>query len=118
MFKVQFGTAMVAVFLTMLVLSPLAWMARRSFPPPIATVDLQRLIEEEQKKAVEALAKGSTGPEQRAALDKRSLDFAKRLSASIDGLGQDCNCIIVNKAALLGGAAIDYTEQVRDRMRR
>ena len=55
--------------------------------------------------------------EQRAVAQKLTIDFAKKLSATVDALGQECNCVIVNKAALLGGVTIDYTDQVRARMK-
>ena len=53
----------------------------------------------------------------RAVAQKLTIDFAKKLSATVDALGQECNCVIVNKAALLGGVTIDYTDQVRARMK-
>ena len=55
--------------------------------------------------------------EQRAVAQQLTVDFARKLSATVDALGQECGCVIVNKAALLGGVAIDYTDQVRARIR-
>lgn len=120
MFKdINITTVVVAVFLALLALSPVGYMAWRNLPPHIATVDLQKLVEEEQKRTVEVLSKGSTvSDEQRATVEKLTIDFAKKLSANIDQLGAECKCVIVNKAALLGGTAIDYTDLVRDRMKR
>ena len=48
---------------------------------------------------------------------QRTIDFAKALSVAVDALGQDCRCVIVNKAAILGGTALDYTELVREKLR-
>lgn len=119
MFKDNITTVAVAVFFSMLAIAPVGYMAWRNLPPTVATVDLQRLVEEEQKRTIDVLSKGSSvSDEQRAAIEKLTVDFAKKLSANIDTLGVECKCVIVNKAALLGGTAIDYTDLVRDRMKR
>ena len=106
-----------SVLVTLLALAPIGFMAYRSRPPSIATVDLQKLVEEEEKRTIAALGSGQNiSAEQRATLEKLTIDFAKRLSSSIDALGAECKCVIVNKAALLGGVTIDYTDLVRERM--
>lgn len=118
--KDSIATVAVSVFVTLLALTPIGYMAVRSMPPRIATVDLQKLIEEEQQKAIEVItrANGSVSSEQIAALEKQTVDFAKNLSKSIEALGAQCNCVILNKAALLGGATIDYTDLVRDQVKK
>lgn len=119
MFKDNITTIAVAVFCSMLALAPVGYMAWKNLPPKVATVDLQKLVEEEQKHTIDVLSKGSSvSEEQRAAIEKLTIEFAKKLSANIDALGVECKCVIVNKAALLGGTAIDYTDLVRERMKR
>jgi hypothetical protein len=109
-----------SVFLTLLALAPVGYIAYRNAPPRIATVDLQKLVEEEQKRTMDVLAKGggSVTDEQRSAVEKLTVDFARKLSLSIDQVGIECGCVIVNKAALLGGTTLDYTQIVRDRIGR
>lgn len=112
-------TVLVSVFFSLLALTPVGYVAYRNMPPKVATVDLQKLVEEEQKSTIDVLSKGgSVSDEQRAVMEKLTIDFAKKLSANIDTLGAECKCVIVNKAALLGGAAIDYTDLLRERMKR
>lgn len=117
--KESLTIVLVSVFFSLLALTPVGYTAWRNLPPKVATVDLQKLVEEEQKRTLDALSKGSSvSDEQRAALAKLTIDFAKSLSTHIDTLGTQCGCVIVNKAALLGGTAIDYTDLLRERMKR
>ncbi len=103
--------------LVLLALAPLGYALWTRLPPRVATVDLQRLVEDDQARVVKSLGADSTlTPEARSALNQQTVDFARRLSMAIDQIGQECHCVIVNKAALLGGESIDYTEQVRTRM--
>jgi hypothetical protein len=119
MHKENIATIILSVFVTLLALAPVGYMAYHNMPQKIATVDLQKLVEEEQKRSIDVLSNGSgVSGEQRAAVEKLTVDFAKKLSASIDTLGAECRCVIVNKAALLGGVTIDYTDVVRERIRR
>lgn len=117
--NVHFTTALVAVFLTLLALAPVGYAAYRALPPRVATVDLQKLVEEEQKRTVDLItSKGTVSDDQRAAVERLTVDFAKKLSANVDALGTECKCVIVNKAALLGGVTVDYTDVIRERLKR
>jgi hypothetical protein len=108
-----------AVLATLLALAPIGYLAYQNRPRHIATVDLQRLVEEEQKRAMDVISHGGgVSEEQRDVVQKLTVDFAKKLSATIDMIGVDCRCVIVNKAALLGGSAVDYTDAVRERIKR
>ena len=110
--------AVLSTLLTLVALAPVAYVINRNMPVPIATVDLQALVEEDQKRTVDLIGKGGeVSDEQRDVAQKLTIDFAKKLSATVDALGRECNCVIVNKAALLGGVTIDYTDEVRARMR-
>ena len=113
------ATVLTAMFCTLLTLSPMAYVAYRQAPPRIATVDLQKLVEEDQQRAITVLGQGPGGvasAEQRAAYLATATAFAKKLSDAVDALGQTCNCVIVNKAAVLGGKTVDYTDGLRQRM--
>lgn len=110
--------AVLSTLLTLVALAPVAYVINRNMPPSVATVDLQVLVEEDQKRTLEVIGKGGeVTDEQRVVAQKLTIDFAKKLSGTVDALGQECHCVIVNKAALLGGVTIDYTDQVRARMK-
>lgn len=110
--------AVLSTLLTLVALAPVAYVINRNMPPRVATVDLQALVEEDQKRTLEVIGKGGeVTDEQRAVAQKLTIDFAKKLSSTVDALGQECQCVIVNKAALLGGVTIDYTDHVRARMK-
>jgi len=113
------AVACVSLACTVLALGPLAVMAYRHFPARVATVDLQSLVEEDQQKSIQALGKVSGGvatADERTAYAHRAIGFAKRLSDAVDALGESCRCVIVNKAAVLGGSAADYTDSIRRRV--
>jgi len=118
----QFGLAantLVAMVCTLVVLSPVAYTAYRHRTPKIATVDLQKLVEEDQQRTISALGKSANGvasDEQRSAYLKNTTEFAHKLETAIDLVAQQCRCVIVNKAAVLGGEALDYTETIRQRL--
>ncbi len=110
--------AVLSTLLTLVALAPVAYVINRNMPARVATVDLQVLVEEDQKRTLDVIGKGGdVTAEQRAVAQKLTIDFAKKLSNTVDALGQECHCVIVNKAALLGGVTIDYTDQVRARMK-
>ena len=110
--------AVLSTLLTLVALAPVAYVINCNMPPSVATVDLQTLVEEDQKRTLEGIDKGGEVPdEKRAVVQKLTIDFAKKLSNTVAALGQECHCVIVNKAALLGGLTIDYTDQVRARMK-
>lgn len=119
MSKDSITTVAVSVFCSMLAIAPVGYLAWKNMPLPVVTVDVQKLVEEEQKHTIEVLGKGSSvSDEQRAAVEKLTIEFAKKLSQSVDALGTECKCVLVNKAALLGGGAPDYTDLLRERMKR
>lgn len=119
MFSERLMVAAIAALITLLALAPLAWVVYRHLPSVVATVDLQRLVEEEQQRLAGDSGQGQQATaESRALAEKRSVAFAKRLSTVVDELSLECGCVLVNKAALLGGGAHDYTDVVRDRIGR
>lgn len=115
----DFLVVLAAVLLTLVVLSPVAYTAYQAMPPRVAVVDLQKLIEEDQKPTLDALAasSGTASDSQRLLIQNRTQDFAQRLSRAVEQLGAECRCVLVNQAALLGGQSLDYTDWVRTRVR-
>ena len=109
---------LLSTLLTLLALAPVAYVVNRNLPPRLATVDLQALVDEEQKRTLDVIGQGGElSDEQRAVAQQLTIDFARKLSSTVDAIGQECGCVIVNKAALLGGMAVDYTDQVRTRLK-
>lgn len=112
-------TTVFSAFVTLLSLAPVGYVLYRNLPPRVVTVDLQKLVEDEHKRMLELIGKGrAITEEQRVVAEKLTIHFAQKLSATIGALGQECRCVIINKAAILGGGAIDYTEQIRERMKK
>jgi len=110
---------MLAVLIMLLALAPLGYAAKRRMPAAVATVDLQRLLEEEQQRmAGVVVTGGQPADERRARAEKQATRYAQRLSVVVDALGAECQCVLVNKAALIGGVAADYTDLVRERLGR
>lgn len=110
-------TALLAALITLVALAPIGWVLYRNQPPRLATVDLQSIVDEHQQQFIQALSKETVTDADRAAAMQRTEDFAKKLSATVDALGTECDCLIVNKAALLAGRAVDYTALVQTRLK-
>lgn len=110
--------AVVSTFLTLCVLAPVAYVMSRNWPLPTATVDLQALVEENQQRVIKVLGAPDEASEAKQQVaEAMTVAFAKKLSASVEALAQDCGCVLINRAALLGGSAIDYTDQLRERLK-
>ena len=110
-------TALVSTVFTLIALAPVAYSIYKHTPPQVATVDLQKLVEEDQKRLLDLIGVGGSSDKQ-ALADKMTADFAKKLSVVVDELGKECHCVVINKAALLAGTATDYTDIVRERIKK
>lgn len=91
--------------------------AARNIPPRVVSVDLQALVDEEQSRTMTRLGIPSgqaLTSEQRDIRERLGVEFAQKLSAAVDLVASECNCILVNKAALLGGRYGDVTAEIRD----
>ena len=116
-FMTVLTTALVSTIFTLLALAPVAYSIFKHTPPQVATVDLQKLVEEDQKRLLDLIGVGSS-PDKGALADKMTAEFAKKLSVVVDEVGKECHCVLVNKAALLAGTATDYTDIVRERIKK
>ena len=112
--------ALLACFFVLLILFAFYWYRGDNGMREIATVDLLLLVEENQAQAFAMLGNGTNvlTEEQRAKLEDSSANFAIRLSSAVEQLGEECQCVIVNKAAILGGVAVDYTDLIRERIKK
>lgn len=105
---------------TLLVLAPVFYVVYKNMPPAIASIDLQKIVEEDQARLMSAIGTTAGGAveERRAASERLSADFAQRLSKGVEQLSAEGGCVIINKAALLSGNTIDYTDLLRERMKK
>jgi hypothetical protein len=113
-------TALVSTCITLIALFPIGYTAYKHSPAPLATVDLQKIVEEDQKRLLDLIGAsgGNVSDDKRAVGEKMTAEFAKRLSTAVEQLGLECHCVIINKAALLAGTATDYTDLLRERIKK
>lgn len=90
------------------------------FAPRLATVDVVRLVDEHQAgmlRELEALSAEEIS-RRRPQATQRTQAFARELDAALARLGEQCRCVIVNRAAVLGGAGLaDHTDLLRTELR-
>ncbi|KGS77541.1 hypothetical protein [Burkholderia pseudomallei] len=83
---------------------------------PVATVDLQKLVEAAQARQLAAFRSSHGAQAAPSASDAQAAvhdtaRFARELSAAVDALGRSCKCVLINKAAVLNTEAVfDYTD--------
>lgn len=115
--------AIVTAIILLLVVSPVAYSIYKRLPKPIAVVDVQKLMQEHESSMLVQLQanNGSVTDQQRQLYNQSSLMFAQKLSFAVEQLGKDCQCILVNKAALLTSTEsgiIDYTATLRESIKK
>lgn len=106
------SVALLSTFLTLLILIPFGYFYSKQLAPHVAAVDLQSLIQEEKLRAQRHYS--STPSSSHTEYD--SAHFAKTISVILQDIAANCGCVLVNKAAILGGEVIDYTGHVRARL--
>ncbi len=88
----------------------------------IAVIDVQALLTEYEKKVTAELYANQGGYQSAEGMqansgfvEQKTKQFLQKLEGTIEQINQDCNCVIVNKAALLtqSGKVTDYTDEVR-----
>ncbi|KMQ81312.1 IncF plasmid conjugative transfer pilus assembly protein TraC [Candidatus Burkholderia pumila] len=91
--------------------------------PPVATVDLQKLVESAQARQLAVFRSTHSAQAAPSASDAQAAvnetgRFARDLSVAVDSLGQSCHCVLINKAAILNTESIiDYTDVLRARLK-
>ena len=111
--------ALCSTLLTLVVLVPLVIMVCKQLPPQCATIDLQKIIEQDQSRILSLLnaQTGVNSEENRRKNEQLTIEFSRRLTKNIERLSVECRCILINKAALLSGNVPDYTELLMERMK-
>ncbi|MBR8034656.1 hypothetical protein [Burkholderia vietnamiensis] len=101
---------------TLAVIGPLLYTVSAHRAAPVATVDLQKLVEAAQTRQLAAFRSSHgaqaapSASDAQAAVDDTAR-FARELSVAVDALGRSCKCVLVNKAAVLNTeAVVDYTD--------
>lgn len=100
---------------------PLHYLMKQS-QTKVGVIDVQTLLLEYEKKVTQELYanqgayQSADGMQANAgAIEQKTKEFLQKLEGSIDEINKDCNCVIINKAALLTqtGKVSDYTDEVR-----
>lgn len=109
-------TAGISTLITLLLLLPAAYMAYKSIPPALATIDFTAIMREEEAK-FSAQIQGTMDESARSKLLQSVEEYGRRLSSEVDRLSQDCDCVLINKAVVLGKPTLqDLTHTLRARM--
>lgn len=113
----QMQIALLSALLTLSIIVPGAYAMYASRPPQIASVDLAQLLKEEEQR-FSAKASANMSEQERRALVSSVEQYGKRLSDQVDALSQSCDCVLINKAAILGQTKVlDLTPALRERVK-
>jgi hypothetical protein len=97
-------------FIALLTMSPFLYRLNGRIPQPIAVIDLMKLTED----ATNAISSSDSAPD---AKQKAIVDYGVRLSEQVKVIADECQCLVVNKAAVLGGPFTELTAEVQRRMK-
>lgn len=120
-FRASMADHAVNIVVALALCTGLLLLASRNIPPRVVAVDVQALMEEQQHLLMQRLGVPdgqALSAQQRDIGERMGAEFAKSLSDAVDQLADSCNCVLVNKAALLGGAVEDVTDLIRNVVRR
>ena len=113
-------TSLLSVCTSLVLGAPLVYFwTQRERPAPVVVVDVQKLISDEQDTLLKTFNNGDPvhmTEDAKSKATQHAGDYAKRLSVALDQLGTDCGCVVVNKAAVLAGAAPDLTDLIARRI--
>ncbi|AFI97419.1 hypothetical protein ABTC85_15625 [Acinetobacter baumannii] len=93
----------------------------------IGTINVQSLVVEHERNLTNLLYQGVKNTEsdqvdltqQTKIAEVENQRFAKKLDIAVKKVSEECNCILINKAALLADTtrATDYTQQVKSALK-
>lgn len=85
-------------------------------PVKIATIDIEAVIEAKQLQFAEIVARpGASDADRDRALSMVDA-IGPELNAAVTDLVNQCGCLLLVKAAVVGQAAVDFTEQLKTRL--
>jgi hypothetical protein len=80
----------------------------------VATVDLEKIVREEQERYAKVFTKqGPQNTEEWARLNAMTQDFSSKLSDRLSDISAGCDCVLINRAAVISANAPDLTDLVR-----
>ena len=83
----------------------------------VAVVDLQQLLDEEQQRYFKKFsASGPKNSEEWSQFQSMAKGFTKNLAIQMDLVSKECECVLLNRAAVLSANAPDMTHIVRGRL--
>lgn len=107
-----------STLLTLLCLLPIGYLLTKKIPKPVGIIDLQLLVNENQNAILTSFSNSSEiTEEQRAAAIKKTQEFTSKLNKAVAEKATECQCVLINKAAVLADkpstALVDYTDEIR-----
>ena len=96
----------------------IGYLLTKKIPKPVGVIDLQLLVNENQNAILTSFSNSAEiSEEQRAAAINRTQIFTARLNKAVAEKAIQCQCVLINKAAVLADkpntALVDYTEEIR-----
>ena len=80
----------------------------------VATVNLQKIVHEEQQRYAKLFTDaGPKDAEEWSKLNAMTQEFSKKLSDRLSAVSIQCDCVLVNSAAVVSANAPDLTDLVR-----
>lgn len=118
--------AMLLVFmsalLTLICLAPVGYLMYKKVPKPIGIIDVQEIVNENQRDIISAFSNSEYISEQQKvdSLNKAQM-FTAKLNKAVEDVSEECGCVLINKAAVLTEAKsnvmVDYTDTVRNKVK-
>lgn len=84
--------------------------------PKIGVVDIAGIMAAKEKLFTDYLLKPGITDEDKKRAFTQVGEFGKELSGIITSLPAECRCVVLNKAALIAGDAIDLTPSIKKRL--
>lgn len=108
--------------LTLLCLIPFGYIFSQKMPNPIGVVDLQKLVDENQNTILGAIINSpDISEQQRMLAHQQAQEFASKLTKAVEETAAECQCVLINKAAVLTenqkGVLVDYTDKIRKKVK-
>lgn len=114
--------AMISTIITLICLIPFGFIFNKKIPNPIGVVDLQKLVDENQNTILGAIINSpDISEQQRMLAHQQAQEFASKLTKAVEETAAECQCVLINKAAVLTenqkGVLVDYTDKIRKKVK-
>lgn len=111
-----------SALLTLVCLAPVGYLMYKKVPKPIGIIDVQEIVNENQRDIISAFSNSEYISEQQKvdSLNKAQM-FTAKLNKAVEEVSEECGCVLINKAAVLTEAKsnvmVDYTDTVRNKVK-